>query len=102
MPIHSAGHTASEVDKEGYKPTHVRMKNCTPIHRRVLHRHTYVDEHAHKLIDTVGQVLSRSQKGQVHVCSHSPQTHNYIYVETRICTYRGPILTADLQAASVH
>lgn len=40
--IHSAGHTASEIDKEGYKPTHVPMKDCTPIHRKVQHMHTYV------------------------------------------------------------
>lgn len=81
--------------------SHVHMKDSTPIHRRVLHIHMYVDEYAHRLIDTVGQALSCSQKGQVHVCSHSPQTHNYIYSETVICTYRGPILTAGLEADSV-
>lgn len=56
----------------------------------------------HTPTNTVDQACSCSQKGQVNVCSHSTQTHNYMFAETSACTNRGPVLTAGLEAASIH
>lgn len=91
MPIHSAGHTDA---------TNPHMCIWVP------HMYTYVEGHAHKLIDTVVQALSCSQKVQVHARSQSSHTQLHLGKCTHRCTsirtYRGLILRAGLEAASVH
>lgn len=74
LPIHSAGHTVLEVNKDAIN--HIcAYEELYTIHSGFLHIYiTSVEGQAHKRTDTVVQALSCSQKVQVHIYSQSSNT----------------------------